>query len=267
MPKAPPSAPGRKPPSVRKAKAKAAAKSISEPECSPPETSPEPEKQEEVEKPPEALATIFKTPREQEKADVLRAMKTADQFVGLQMFDRAADLLEEQLKRLAEETSPHYASDLFIDCLSKYGGVLWWDLDLEGAVDAYTAADEVLADRPGSEADPDVQRRRSQLWGKLAQIHRVCGHLETADEKLSAAVECLQNLLVTEKCQVGGQDTPQDTETMDELRDMQAALGQVCVQKKDYERAEKLYLAAFGGDEDIINSQQDDMVATGSDAD
>eukprot|EP00930_Biecheleria_cincta_P058231 TRINITY_DN4408_c0_g1_i1.p1 TRINITY_DN4408_c0_g1~~TRINITY_DN4408_c0_g1_i1.p1 ORF type:complete len:751 (+),score=230.19 TRINITY_DN4408_c0_g1_i1:154-2406(+) len=252
IPKAPP--PGRKPPSARKAKAKAVAKSGSEPECSP-ETSaaasPEPEPLGELAKAPEDIANTS----EQEKAEVLSAMSTADQFVGLQMFDRAADLLEEKLKHLAEETSPHYKSDLFIDVLSKYGSILWWDLDLEGAIDAYNAADEVLADRPNAEADASVQRRRSQLWGKLAQIHRVCGHLDTADQKLSAAIDCLSKVLESEKSQCVGRDTPQNTETTDLLRDAQAALGQVCVQKKEYQRAETYYLAAFAADEDSTDGQ------------
>lgn len=182
-------------------------------------------------------------------------MSTADQFVGLQMFDRAADLLEEQLKRLAEEGSPHYGSDLFVDVLSKYGSILWWDLDLEGAIDAYNAADEVLADRPNSEVDASVQRRRSQLWGKLAQIHRVCGHLDTADEKLSAAIECLLKVLESETSECICSDAPKSTETTNLLRDTQAALGQVCVQKKEYQRAEKFYLAAFTADEDSIDGQ------------
>jgi len=42
------------------------------------------------------------------------------------------------------------------------------------------------------------------------------------------------------------------------LRDAQAALGQLCVQKKDYARAESLYLAAFASESEEDEEAEED---------
>lgn len=177
---------------------------------------------------------------EEQHAEVMQAMTCADHFLGLLNFERAADKLEEQLVKLCEESSPHRHSDLHVEVLAKYGGVLWWDGDLEGAVDAFTAADEVLAARPGDE--PRLRLRRTELWGQLAQVHRACGNLDAADRHLSEAVNVLNDM-------VAADDARGAIEWVDALRDAQAALGQVCVQKEDFARAEKLYIAAFASDD------------------
>eukprot|EP00490_Sorites_sp_Unknown_P015240 CAMPEP_0114681460 /NCGR_PEP_ID=MMETSP0191-20121206/55404_1 /TAXON_ID=126664 /ORGANISM="Sorites sp." /LENGTH=64 /DNA_ID=CAMNT_0001959773 /DNA_START=18 /DNA_END=209 /DNA_ORIENTATION=+ len=64
-------------------------------------------------------------------------MVTADHFLGLSKFERAADILEEQLLQVSSESSPLRNSDLHVQLLQKYGGILWWDGDAEGAIDAY----------------------------------------------------------------------------------------------------------------------------------
>jgi hypothetical protein len=199
-------------------------------------------------------------------------------------FSRAADKLEEQLVQLSAEDSPHKGSDLHVDVLVKYGGVLWWDGDAEGAVDAFTAADEALL-RRGEPEDPAghqtaptaVKRRRADIWAQMAQVYRACGDFDAADKHLSDAVASLTALRETETAASStstasakglppaGESTSSGMEEMpgssrnagvvpsmallgDALRDAQAALGQVCVQKKDYARAEQLYCAAFSVD-------------------
>eukprot|EP00931_Biecheleriopsis_adriatica_P062097 TRINITY_DN37389_c0_g1_i1.p1 TRINITY_DN37389_c0_g1~~TRINITY_DN37389_c0_g1_i1.p1 ORF type:complete len:779 (-),score=255.44 TRINITY_DN37389_c0_g1_i1:23-2359(-) len=254
VPKAPP---GKKPPQApRKAKAKAAPKAKVEPEVpvsSPePSASPEPLAEAEAAASPEPSASPepVKTVEEQ-REQVRRVMTTADHFLGLMMFERAADVLEEQLELISDEASPHRNSDLHVEVLSKYAGILWWHGDLDGAVDGFTAADEVLADRLRVNQDPVLQRRRTQVWGQLAQVYRCRGELDLAEERLTSAVECLLKLCkvqppASSSSSSSDQGVGLDKETTsDMLRDMQAALGQVCVQKKDYTRAERLYLAAF----------------------
>ncbi|CAK0886205.1 unnamed protein product [Prorocentrum cordatum] len=93
----------------------------------------------------------------------------------------------EQLVALSDEACPHRGGDLHLDVLLKYGKVLSWDGDAEGAVDAFTAADEVLAERPAEE--PGVQRRRAEVWMELAQALRAGGDLDGAERQLSGAVE------------------------------------------------------------------------------
>merc|ERR1712151_1100508 len=99
---------------------------------------------------------------------------------------------EVQLAKMFEESSPHRHSDVHIDVLAKYGGVLWWDGDPEGAIDAFTAADEILQEKP--QTDTTVRRRRVDVWAQLAQVHRAVGDLETADERLSEAVRVLSDI-------------------------------------------------------------------------
>lgn len=187
--------------------------------------------------PEEESAPVTASPGDakREMDEVQHSMTTADHFLGLLNFERAADKLEEQLKRLDSKESHHRHTDLHVDVLMKYGGVLWWDGDPEGALDAFQAADEIMEERGSLE--PRVQQRRASIWGQLAQVHRCCGELDMADEKLTQAVEVLERLAEAEG--------PDQTELDETLRDSKAALAQVCVQKSDFDRAEKLYLEAF----------------------
>ncbi|CAE7867408.1 smd2, partial [Symbiodinium necroappetens] len=117
---------------------------------------------------------------EQLKQRACQAMVTADHFLGLCRFERAADLLETQLEAISDESCPLCNSDLHVELLTKYGGILWWDGDGEGAIDAYTAADEVLAERMQAEKDLQLMRRRAQIWGLMAQVYRRAGRLGAA---------------------------------------------------------------------------------------
>jgi len=227
------------PKAKRRPKAKAAPSSAVEPDDVASEESPatltapaddSPAKQE----PPVSLEEV-------ERREVLKAMTVADHFLGLMKFDRAADKLEEQLVGLTKSTSPHHHTDLHIDVLMKYGGVLWWDGDAEGAIDAMTAGDEILEDRKSD--SPVQKRRRADIWTQVAQVYRSCGDLDSADEHLSDAVQGLRDLLdAKEGARVEGEDLGGVEEA---LREAMAALGQVCVQKEEFQRAEELYMAAF----------------------
>lgn len=95
-----------------------------------------------------------------------KVMVTADHFLGLSKFEKAADVLEGQLVEISAETSPLRNSDLHVQLLQKYGGILWWDGDAEGAIDAYAAADEVLTERAEAEKDAGLLLQRAKLWGK-----------------------------------------------------------------------------------------------------
>ena len=123
--------------------------------------------------------------------------------------------------------------------LRKYGGVLWWERDAEGALDAYAAADEILTQR---EARPALVRR-ARIWGLAAQVHRKMGDLEAADRHLEAAMYSLELL---SPCAEGRQV----------MRDLQAALGQVCVEKQEYDRAQELYLLAFSDEKLPVLSEE-----------
>jgi len=185
---------------------------------------------------------------EQLKQRAFQAMVTADHFLGLCRFERAADLLENQLEAISDESCPLCNSDLHVELLTKYGGILWWDGDGEGAVDAYTAADEVLAERMQAEKDLQLMRRRAQIWGLMAQVYRHAGRLGAAERRLAAATATLELMLSMPECasSAGSSDKPSFASSVqDLLRDTRAALGQVCVQKKDYDRAQELYLLAF----------------------
>lgn len=172
---------------------------------------------------------------EQQLESIQTAMRCADHFLGLMKFERAADKLEEQLVQLGEESSPHRHTDLHVEVLLRYGGVLWWDGDPEGAIDAFTAAEEIIIDKPQDNAQ---KKRRTELWMQSAQVCRGCGDYDSADEQLSQAVRILSELTKSEAA---------NSEYRDCLKEAQAALAQVCVHKKDFERAEELYLEAFGG--------------------
>ncbi|CAE7750552.1 unc-89, partial [Symbiodinium microadriaticum] len=185
---------------------------------------------------------------EQLKQRACQAMVTADHFLGLCRFERAADLLENQLEAISDESCPLCNSDLHVELLTKYGGILWWDGDGEGAIDAYTAADEVLAERMQAEKDLQLMRRRAQIWGLMAQVYRHAGRLGAAERRLAAATATLELMLSMPECasSAGSSDKPSFAASVqDLLRDTRAALGQVCVQKKDYDRAQELYLLAF----------------------
>lgn len=208
-----------------------------------------------------------------------KAMVTADHFLGLAKFDRAADVLEDQLMEISSDNCPLRNSNLHIELLEKYGGILWWDGDLESAIDAYAAADEVLTEPLGCESfhifpyfdsqsllgralflticadclarrgadsgtgsDPQLLMRRAKIWSLVAQIHRKSGDLEAADRHLQAAMHSLE---VLPKMPSGSDKTYSPMALDDLLRDLQAALGQVCVEKKEYSRAQELYLMAF----------------------
>lgn len=176
---------------------------------------------------------------EERRQQAVEAMTIADHFLGLLNVQRAADKLEEQLADMCEDACPLKHSDTHVDVLTRYSGVLWWDGDLEGAADALLAADEILAERPAQE--PQVRLRRADIWGQLAQVQRARGRLDAADRHLSAAVNSLAELV--DAGEAGGA-----VRCVDALREAQAALGQVCVQQENYERAEQLYLAAFAED-------------------
>jgi len=125
--------------------------------------------------------------------------------------------------------------------------VLWWDGDPEGAIDAFTAADEILQEKP--QTDTTVRRRRVDVWAQLAQVHRAVGDLETADERLSEAVRVLSDI-----ASKGASESSSSVPVDDALRETQAALGQVCVQKQDYTRAEEMYLAAFSTADEVADA-------------
>lgn len=181
------------------------------------------------------------TPEDTYQREVCKAMVTADHFLGLLKFERAADELEEQLAKLSEETCLLRNSDLHIEVLLKYAGILWWDSDLEAALDAFTAADEILSERLDhlhGETVPesaDLKQRQAHIWTQQAQVHRLSGDLKRSEERLTEAITCLTEL----------QEVERSRNVSDALRDAQAALGQIYVQKKDFVRAEQLYLAAF----------------------
>eukprot|EP00435_Cladocopium_sp_Y103_P043191 s1426_g12.t1 len=179
-----------------------------------------------------------------------KVMVTADHFLGLSKFERAADILEEQLVEISAETSPLRNSDLHVQLLQKYGGILWWDGDAEGAIDAYAAADEVLTER-GAEKDTGLLLQRAKLWGKVAQVHRKSGDLEAADRHLEAAMYSLEQL----RDKPSGSEADSHSVALEDLlRDLQASLGQVCVEKKEYGRAQELYLMAFSCDEKKVQT-------------
>mmetsp|Transcript_77 Transcript_77/g.263 ORF Transcript_77/g.263 Transcript_77/m.263 type:complete len:756 (-) Transcript_77:359-2626(-) len=171
----------------------------------------------------------------------------ADHFTGLLRFDRAADLLEEQLVALSSKDCPHRSSDLHVDVLLKYGGILWWEGDAEGAIDAFDAADEVLAGRceesegaqsaQGAEGaqgvDLQKRQRRAEIAMQAAQVYRGCGDLDAAHGRLSESVRFLAETQSSSK------------ESNNTLREALAALAQVCVQRGDFDKAQELYLQAF----------------------
>jgi len=191
-------------------------------------------------------------PAEQQLTTIKRAMTCADHYVGMLKFEKAADKLEEQLVKLADDACQHRHTDLHVELLMKYGGVLWWEGDADGAVDAFAAADEILEDRPGPRGgDPKVKQRRAEIWMQCAQVFRLCGDLEGADDQLSTAVKNLQEIV-----DAAGPDA--EGEYVDALKEAQAALAQVCVQKKEWDRAEGLYSAAFrepGDEEDSAGEE------------
>lgn len=183
-----------------------------------------------TEEPPKPLTA------EQQREVVEQALTCAEHFVGLMQFERAADKLEEQLVALEEEDHPHRHGTLHIEVMMKYGGVLWWDKDPEGAVDAYTAAEEMLIQQPSSSRQ---SKQRTEIWTQAAQVCRGCGDLDSAKDQLSHAVFFLTDLVKSE---------PLDSEYRDSLNEAKASLAQVCVERKEYEQAEQLYMEAFGGD-------------------
>lgn len=199
------------------------------------------------------------TPEETYRREVSKSMVTADHFLGLLKFERAADELEEQLAKLSEESCVLRNSDLHIEVLLKYAGILSWDGDSEGSLDAFTAADEVLADRQATlQGDSpsiacDLKRRRANIWTQQAQVYRAEGNLDMAEKRLTEAIACLTEMNeVDTTCQ----------DVSDALKDSQAALGQICVQKRDFVRAEQLYLAAFAVDQGADNDQIPDKTET-----
>mmetsp|Transcript_31860 Transcript_31860/g.74481 ORF Transcript_31860/g.74481 Transcript_31860/m.74481 type:complete len:714 (-) Transcript_31860:64-2205(-) len=177
----------------------------------------------------------------EEEDEIKSTMSFADQLSGLMSFEKAADKLESTLKQIASPESPHRHTDLHVDCLVKYARILWWDADMEGAIDAFTAADEILVTRPGS--TPTVQLQRAELWLQLAQVHKAWGDLEAADEHLSDTISSMGDLV-----QAGCEELLQGRSAREVLRDAQAALAQVCVQRKDFDRAEALYMLAFANE-------------------
>eukprot|EP00929_Paragymnodinium_shiwhaense_P086233 TRINITY_DN4675_c0_g2_i3.p1 TRINITY_DN4675_c0_g2~~TRINITY_DN4675_c0_g2_i3.p1 ORF type:complete len:742 (+),score=218.81 TRINITY_DN4675_c0_g2_i3:321-2546(+) len=193
---------------------------------------------------PEALPEAPTEPptEEAQKVVVGQAMTTADHLLGLMHFEKAADKLEEQLVELSKESSPLRHSDTHVDVLMKYGGILWWDGDAEGAVDAFVAGDEILASRQSSSVS--LKMRQADIYSQVAQVYRGCGDLDSADEHLSKAVSVLEELADFQD--LPGRDKGDETGTIDDaLRDARAALAQICVQREDYSRAERLYLKAF----------------------
>merc|ERR1712232_702007 len=117
--------------------------------------------------PPIELPEKSFTPAEQQSAEISKAIRCADGFLGLMKFDRAADRLEEQLLVLGRESSPLRYTDQHVDLLVKYGGVLWWDEDFEGSIDAFTAGDEILEKRPSCDC-PELKRRRAEISVQIA---------------------------------------------------------------------------------------------------
>eukprot|EP00927_Polykrikos_kofoidii_P001834 TRINITY_DN10711_c0_g1_i1.p1 TRINITY_DN10711_c0_g1~~TRINITY_DN10711_c0_g1_i1.p1 ORF type:complete len:986 (+),score=242.09 TRINITY_DN10711_c0_g1_i1:222-3179(+) len=181
--------------------------------------------------------------------EINEAVQCADHFLGMLKFEKAADKLEEQLVGLSDEASPNHGSDLHVDVLVKYGGILWWDGDGEGALDAFEAADDFLADR--KDVELSVKRRRADIWTQVAQVYKGCGELELADEQLTRAVKCFVEMASEMR------DANNDDGIDDALRDAQASLGQVCVKKKEYSRAEALYISAFSPPSRVDNSNED----------
>jgi hypothetical protein len=155
---------------------------------------------------------------------------------------RASDMLEEQLSALCDgSASPLRHSDQHIDLLVRYSGVLWWDGDMPAAIDALLAADEVLA---GRSQDVETKLQRADVCRQLGAVYRSSGDLEAADRRLSDAA---RNLAALETS--GLSDEAAESARVS-LREVQACLAQVCVNRCHYERAEHLYVAAFAAEED-----------------
>jgi len=160
-------------------------------------------------------------------------------------FDKAADKLEAQLVTLSSESSPLHNSDLHVEVLLKYGVVLRLSSDHENAVDAFDAADEILATRPTD--DFKAQQRRVDTWIHAAQVHQDSGSFVAADKHLTNAVCRIKEMLDAAEGENGNKtvDGLDAKELRVALQEAQGALAQVCVRKEEYGRAEELYASVF----------------------
>lgn len=93
----------------------------------------------------------------------------------------------------------------------------------------------------------------------MAQVHRKSGDLEAADRHLEAAMYSLEQLRDNpsytsyssySSYSASAESNGTATALSDLLKDLQASLGQVCVEKKEYARAQELYLMAFSTEVD-----------------
>jgi len=182
---------------------------------------------------------------EKQIAELSKSVTCAEHYIGLMHFDKAADKLEAQLVILSSESSPLHNSDLHVEVLLKYGSVLRLSSDHENAVDAFNAADEILATRPTN--DFQAQRRRVDTWIHAAKVHQDSGSFVAADKHLTNAVCCIKKML--DAAESGNGNKTVDGLDVNELRvalhEAQGALAQVCVQKEEYGRAEELYASVF----------------------
>ena len=91
-----------------------------------------------------------------------------------------------------------------------------------------------------------MEETHGKIPRKVAQVHRKSGDLDAADRHLEAAMYSLEQL----RDKPSGSEAKSHSVALEDLlRDLQASLGQVCVEKKDYGRAQELYLMAFSCDE------------------
>eukprot|EP00746_Dinoflagellata_sp_MGD_P164326 gnl/MRDRNA2_/MRDRNA2_92896_c0_seq1.p1 gnl/MRDRNA2_/MRDRNA2_92896_c0~~gnl/MRDRNA2_/MRDRNA2_92896_c0_seq1.p1 ORF type:complete len:851 (-),score=298.48 gnl/MRDRNA2_/MRDRNA2_92896_c0_seq1:201-2516(-) len=165
-----------------------------------------------------------------EEAQIKKAMRNADHYIGMRKFEKAADYLEKHLVRLDQGESKHRGSDLHLNLLQQYGSVLRLDGDLDGSLDAFTAADELLEERPEGDLSADIKLSRSQLWMRMAEVCREGEDLSAAEGHLASAINALQGL---------------GDKGVEPLRQAQASLARVYVEMKKYESAETLYFQAF----------------------
>eukprot|EP00438_Fugacium_kawagutii_P015745 Skav233434 [mRNA] locus=scaffold1486:205334:218822:+ [translate_table: standard] len=92
-----------------------------------------------------------------------------------------------------------------------------------------------------------------QFQLQVAQVHRKSGDLEAADRHLEAAMYSLEQLRDNPSYSSYSASASADSNgtaaaLQDLLKDLQASLGQVCVEKKEYSRAQELYLMAFSSE-------------------
>merc|ERR1712093_354362 len=107
-------------------------------------------------------------------------MRNAEHYIGSMKLHKAADLLEEALVYLDEDAQNlERYGDLHVEMLTMYGKVLKFEKDFEGAIDAFTAADEILEDREedgicddGSEGYAKLRKWRASMSKEMGETFK-----------------------------------------------------------------------------------------------